>query len=304
MYSKGQKPRQSLWRVFLEFLLVLTLIFCVLLFILWRIDGPRAERFRLSIQETIFPSTELLLAPLTRINGLVSNLRSYEALDRENQALRREILKLESWKEAALQLEQINAELRALNNLSVSPSYSYVSTEIIADSGSPYSQSVLLNIGRNRGVNVGVAAVDGIGLLGRVIAVGEDHARVLLLSDPTSQISALIMPERQHAIVRGNNQSELTLIPIETDTPIKAGSRVVTSGDASLQADLLIGHVLINEAGEPSLRPAANLGQIGLTRILLEQEKPNLNPPDQLILPVAPLSSATPNLDNEGDADE
>ena len=57
---------------------------------------------------------------------------------------------MRKWREAAIQLEQKNAKLRALNNLKVNSILNWVSGEVIADSGSPYSSSSLINVGRRR----------------------------------------------------------------------------------------------------------------------------------------------------------
>ena len=75
------------------------------------------------------------------------------------------------WKEKALQLEQKNAQLRALNNVKLSEDLIWVTGEMIADSGSPFYQSGVINIGLKDGIKNGSAAVDGLGLVGRISGV-------------------------------------------------------------------------------------------------------------------------------------
>ena len=89
---------------------------------------------------------------------------------------------MKSWKEAALQLEQENARLLDLNQLRVDSKLTHVSGIVIADSGSPFRQSVLLNIGSRDGIQDGWAAMDGLGLVGRISGVGSSTSRVILLT--------------------------------------------------------------------------------------------------------------------------
>ena len=67
----------------------------------------------------------------------------------------REIQQLSVWREAALRLEQENAKLRDLNNVSLVPQLTYITGTVMADSGSPFRQSVLLNVGRRDGITDG-----------------------------------------------------------------------------------------------------------------------------------------------------
>ncbi len=82
---------------------------------------------------------------------------------------------MQAWKEAALQLEQENARLLDLNNVRLDPRLTFVTGVVMADSGSPFRQSVLLNVGARDGIVDGWAAMDGIGLVGRISGVGQRH---------------------------------------------------------------------------------------------------------------------------------
>ena len=155
--------------------LVTAVLVLVLLaiFVIWRIDSPRVERFRAQMVDQFVPSFEWAMAPVTGMINLVRDFRSYQALYEQNQELRRELQQMKSWREAALQLEQENARLLDLNKLRLDPKLTHVSGIVIADSGSPFRQSVLLNVGKRDGIQDGWAAMDGLGLVGRISGVGE-----------------------------------------------------------------------------------------------------------------------------------
>lgn len=163
-------------------------------FIVWRIDSPRVERFRAQVTDRIVPNFDWAMAPVTGTINLVRNFRSYQRIAEQNAELRRELRKMQAWKEAAVQLEQENARLLDLNNVRLDPRLTVISGMVLADSGSPFRQSVLLNVGARDGLVDGWATMDGIGLVGRISGVAENTARVILLTDASSRIPATIQP--------------------------------------------------------------------------------------------------------------
>src|SRR5690606_23569800 len=122
-------------------------LFLTLLFLIWRIDSPRVERFRTAFVDAVVPSFDWALVPVNKFAGMIADFQSYARIYEQNQELRRELQQMKSWKEAALQLEQENAKLLDLNKVRLDPKYTFVTGVVVADSGSPFRQSVLLNVG-------------------------------------------------------------------------------------------------------------------------------------------------------------
>ena len=121
-------------------------------FLLWRIDSPRVERFRAQVTDRIVPNMDWAMAPVTGTINLFRDFQSYRRIAEQNAELRRELRQMEAWKEAALQLEQENARLLDLNNVRLDPRLTYITGVVLADSGSPFRQSVLLNVGARDGI--------------------------------------------------------------------------------------------------------------------------------------------------------
>ena len=117
-------------------------------FILWRIDNPRMETYRTKLMDSIIPNLEWATKPVTAVVLFAKEIKSYDLLYKQNRELRAELQKMKSWKEAALQLEQENARLLDLNKLKLNPKLTYISSVVIADSGSPFRQSILVNVGK------------------------------------------------------------------------------------------------------------------------------------------------------------
>ena len=254
----------------LKRLLSAVVIFCLIaLFLVWRIDSPRVERFRANVIDRVVPSFDWAMAPVTATVNLIRDFQSYQRIYEQNQELRRELQQMKSWKEAALQLEQENARLLDLNNVRLDPRLTYVTGVVLADSGSPFRQSVLLNVGARDGIIDGWATMDGLGLVGRISGVGQNTSRVILLTDTTSRIPALIQPSGQQALIVGDNTSAPPIDFLENPDLVRPGDRVVTSGDGGVfPPGLVIGQVAQDPGGRLRVRLSADYERLEFLRVL------------------------------------
>ena len=239
------------------------------LFVVWRIDNPRVEKFRALVIDTFVPNFEWVLRPMTSVVKLAQDYQSYEKLLEQNKELRRELQQMKSWKEAALQLEQENARLLDLNQLRLDSKLTHVSGIVIADSGSPFRQSVLLNIGSRDGIQDGWAAMDGLGLVGRISGVGSSTSRVILLTDNASQVPVILQPSGQRAILMGDNSFAPPVEFIENVDLVRPGDRIVTSGGGGvLPAGLLVGTLAMDPNGRLRTRLAADYERLEFLKVL------------------------------------
>ncbi len=259
----------SQFRPVRRLLLGLLLVALTGLFLLWRIDSPRVERLRVALVDATIPRIEGLMTPVTALADMAAGFRSYARLYEQNQELRRELQQMRAWKEAALQLEQKNARLLELNNVKLDAALTYVTGSVVADSGSPFRQSVLLNVGRNDGIRDGWAAMDGIGLVGRISGIGARTARVVLLSDPASAIPVTIQPSGQGALLVGDNTAFPVIDFLENADRVRPGDRVVSSGDGGVfPAGLLVGQVAKTADNRLRARLAADYSRLEFLRVL------------------------------------
>lgn len=264
-------------------------------FLIWRIDSPRVERLRAQVADRVIPAFDWVMAPVDAVIGVALDFRSYSQLLQQNADLRRELQQMKAWREAALQLEQQNAKLLDLNNLHLDPKLTYITGVVLADSGSPFRQSVLLNIGARDGIREGWPAMDGIGLVGRVVGVGDETARVILLTDASSNIPVTIQPSGQRAILAGDNSIHPLLRFIDDRGQVRPGDRVVTSGDGGLfPPDLLVGQVAQGPDRRLRLRLSADYERLEFLRVLRSSATEIISDSGTLILPDLPEQGPPP----------
>ena len=284
----------------LKRLLLGVVLLCLFaIFMLWRIDSPRVERFRLAVIDRVVPNFDWAMVPVTGTINLVRDFQSYQRIYQQNQELRRELQQMKSWKEAALQLEQKNARLLDLNSVRLDPRLTHVTGVVVADSGSPFRQSVLLNVGRRDGVLDGWATMDGLGLVGRISGVGERASRVILLTDTTSRIPAVIQPSGQNVIVVGDNTRSPPVDFLENPDLVRPGDRVVSSGDGGVfPAGLVIGQVAKDPGGRLRVRLSADYERLEFLRVLRNYGAERIEDTGRLIRPeVLPSNPETPAPD-------
>lgn len=271
----------------------LLVLFMLALFFLWRIDSPRVERFRSALVDRFVPSFEWAMAPVTWAAEVVDDFQSYSRLYEQNQQLREELRQMKAWKEAALQLEQKNARLLDLNQVRLDPLLTHVTGVVLADSGSPFRQSVLLNVGARDGIKDGWATMDGIGLVGRISGVGDSTSRVILLTDSNSRVPVMVQPSGQKAILSGDNSILPPLDFLEDSDEVRPGDRVISSGDGGVfPAGLLVGQVVLGNDKRLRVALSADYQRLEFLRVLRSHTLIPINDAGALI--VAPLLQGPP----------
>jgi rod shape-determining protein MreC len=174
----------------------------------------------------------------------------------------------------------------------LNPRLTFVTGEVMADSGSPFRRSAMVNVGRIDGVTDGSAAMDGLGLVGRIAGVGERSSRIIFLTDGSSRAPAVILPSGQRAIVAGDNGRAPVLEFVEQSDELRPGDRVVSSGDGGLYPpDILIGQVIVTPDGRQRVRLAADYRRLDFVRVVRAVAQPQVEGPGGLI---GPLISAVP----------
>lgn len=159
-----------------------------------------------------------------------------KVLEGENTALRENALE--------------NVRLRSLLSMAESRGGGGLGAQVIGYSASNWVQTITVSRGALDGVRVGMSVVAAQGLVGQVIAVGLQSAKVLLVTDPTSGVDAMTQEGRVRGVVEGLGGTRCRWGFVLRDEDLKIGDAVVTSGmDGIYPKGLTIGVVSAVEGG-------------------------------------------------------
>ena len=157
----------------------------------------------------------------------ISNLKS------ENQDLKEKNSQLE---QSLRELENIKTENETLKEyLGLTEKYGEYKTVpgyVIDKEISNYSKTIIINIGKNDGIEVSMTVIADEGLVGHVVSVTDNTAKVQTIVDTSSSISCLMSTNKDSIICKGtlSSNSELKAMYIPTDANLVQGDSVDTSG--------------------------------------------------------------------------
>jgi rod shape-determining protein MreC len=174
-----------------------------------------------------------------------AGLTSMAALGRENEELKQQVAELRS-QVALLQEAQIENETlrRQLDFKSSVPSLRLLSAEVIGHDPSGLQQYLIIDRGAEDGVALAMPVLADAGLVGRISEVSANSAKVMLISDPSSSVSAIVQRTRATGIVRGSVSGQLTMYYLPPGESVAPGDVVLTSGlGGNFPRRLVIGQV-------------------------------------------------------------
>lgn len=129
------------------------------------------------------------------------------------------------------------------------------------------SQSITINKGTRDGIGRDDGVVNASGVVGRVVEANPFVSKVVLITDYTSSVPAMVQRGRWWGIAKGNLTS-VRLEYISQDVPLRIGDRVVTGEARSFHSGALIGTIRKIERSDTGLyqtavvTPAADLSSL------------------------------------------
>lgn len=196
-------------------------------------------------QEVLTPiqsGASRVLKPLRDAVGWVGDAL---AARQENERLRDEVARLRQGVAATATDRRDAEQLRALVGLTDARGFPRgvdpLTARVIGRSPNVWYSALQIDKGTGDGVEVDQPVIAGGGLVGRVSYVSAGAARVTLITDRSSAVSAQAMPRGAAGIVRPNvgNSRDLLLDFIEKGRKVKRGDTVVTSGAISAKFESL-----------------------------------------------------------------
>jgi rod shape-determining protein MreC len=206
-------------------------------------EGPlhTAQRLGASVLMPFEVAGERVSRPFRDAWGYLSDLFDAKA---ENEDLRDQVKEL---RKSVIENEtaiQENSRLKDLLTYVEGPAfpdgYDAVTASVIARPPSPFRQEVVIAAGSDSGVQMNAPVVTEDGLVGLVTEVWGGGAKVRLLTDQGSAVSAVVLGSEAAGVVRqGSTQGSLVLDRVGKDDLVKEGDLVVTAGWQTLKFESL-----------------------------------------------------------------
>lgn len=180
--------------------------------------------------QALVPVQRILAETGISTNRFVQAIGEIERLRTENGDLRaaNDRLTLENvrLREQAVTAQQATK----LEGLQKTIPYKTIAAPVIARDPSGILRSLVIGAGTDQGVKAGDVVLSDLGVVGRVSEAGTNYAKVLLVTDSSSAVSALVQTSRANGIVRGQYGDTLVMEWILQSETVKPGDIVVTAG--------------------------------------------------------------------------
>ena len=226
------------------------------------------------------PIQEVLTSGTDQIAGLRQFLIDVEACRAENEELQSlvDLLIIENVRLREAEIENVTLR-EQLNFKQANPSFVLVSAQVIGRDPSNLAGYLVIDRGTEEGVAVGMPVLTHRGLVGRVTETAPHSAKVLLITDPSSSVNALIQESRATGVVQGSVVKGLVMRYVQHTEDIEPGDLVLTSGlGGNFPTRLIIGQVTavikkdVELFQEAEVRPSVDFGRLEMVMVLTSFE--------------------------------
>lgn len=268
------------------------LAFALLLLVVQRVNPELGSRLRGATADALSPVISVARAPVEAGRRIGDTVRDHVRVVDRNRQLEAE---LKAATAHAGKADLLTAEVKRLEELIAlkRPERRVVASAVAAANSSAIAgqRDAIISAGLSDGVRPRMPVIAAGGLAGRVTDVGANAARIMLLTDGNSRVPVKVLRTGWTGLAVGTGG---TLLEFEYDIAsgsdeVRAGDRLVTSGDGGLFPPGVPVAVIIDAASNPPrARPLANPTGLGPVMV----EAPWLAPPTFI-----PAPPATPEAD-------
>jgi len=162
----------------------------------------------------------------------------------ENDRLRQEARKAFALAHRNEELMQANDRLRQLLNLNRELERPVVAAQVVGKDPSPWFQTVLVDKGRDDGVEIGFPVINPQGVVGLIVEATSHYAKVMLITDPNSAVDAVVQKSRARGIIKGGTSGYCVFNYVLRKHDLGVDDSVVSSGmDGVFPKGMPIGRV-------------------------------------------------------------
>ena len=265
-----------------NFYLLLLLIFLSILSIVFDKKYPTSNNIRVAVNDYIFnPIQYIIKTPSSFINTLVMERKTIDDMEIEISKLKKENLKIKVNLQRIDVLENEVTRLRSIKAAAIKKIENIKIAKVIQRDVIPNKKSLKMNIGSKDDIKMGQTVMGVNGLIGQVVEINSFTSKVLLITDSSSNVPAIIARTGQQVIIKGESQTDMMEISfLKNDADIQKGDLIVTSGQAKRFIESIkVGRVkdIVKNEGERfsrvTLMPLENINDINEVIITSDEDE-------------------------------
>jgi len=155
-----------------------------------------------------------------------------------------------------------------------------LTARVVGKDPSFWFQTLIVDRGKSDGVIEGMVARTSLGVVGQVIQVSDNYAKILLANAPSSAIDAMIQKNRVRGILKGAADKGYVLYYVLKNIDVVVGDRIVTAGIGGVfQSGIPLGTVSAVHSKrrgmfqEIEVAPIVDFGQLEMVFIDLSEKQ-------------------------------
>ncbi len=200
------------------------------------------ERFTIAL---IAPFQMMVSRTIGFTEQVWENYFSLVAASKENSLLKNKLAFAMKMQNRCRELELENKRLRKFFNFQASSEDSFFVAGVIGRDPSPWFKTIMIDKGAANGLSKGLPVLVAEGIVGQVVSVSKNYSRVLLITDRSSAIDALVQNSRIRGIFKGNNTENCIFEYVLRKDDIHLNDVIVSSGlDGVFPKGLMIWKVI------------------------------------------------------------
>lgn len=156
-----------------------------------------------------------------------------------------------------------------------------LAAQVIGLDPTGWFKSIIIDKGKIDGVKLNMPVVNASGVVGRIVSVSPNYAKVLLIIDQNSAVDCLVQRSRDRGMVKGLSEERCNFAYVVTSSDVSKEDIVVTSGLGGVfPKGLPVGRVLSvrERSGELfkdiEIKPAVDFSKLEEVLVILEGYKP------------------------------
>ena len=230
--------------------------------------------------ETASPFQRVFAAVFEGLRNTWERYLFLVGLEEENRMLRRRVSLLEAELSRSDEIRIEHNRLLSLLGLKKEVSFSTVTARVISRDRTSLFRSFVIDRGSRHGVSIGSPVLSAEGVVGKVMDVSWNAAKVLLINDFNCRIDAYVRETRARGILQGRREGDCTLKYVPRSESVREGDTVVTSGLAGgFPKGMRLGTVIQVARGPNELfqnvrvRPTANIGKVEEVLVIVTETR-------------------------------